>query len=529
LGDVLETLRAKTRPFLEPIPGAATPAGVASRLEPAYQAVANEVAKLDAPAGGAVDWKSVVSGAGDLLKAKTKDVVLASFLAHGLHTTAGLDGLGTGLALVADLLDRYWDTAFPEVKRIKGRVNAVQWLLERTKATLPAAQAGAGDAPAVEGLDAASQRLAEVVRARFADQAPAMGPLLDEVARLKAEVEQARPPPPPPPSTDPAVAPTAPSAPAPAPLPEAPAGELAAAEQATDFLRNVGASLASAAGVVRRGEATDPLAYRLLRTGLWLHIQNAPPGTGGKTAVPPPPEALRAQLAALAQNQKWTALIEEAESALQQHRFWLDLHRHSAQALAALGGAHARAREAVLAEVRGLLARMPQLASLSFSDGSPFADAPTRSWLDEEVAPRATPAGAAAAGGGDAADAERLLEARKQLAAGQIPEALSALRAIAAARGDGRGRFTARLELARAAAGAGLLALAKATYDELDREALHHRLDEWEPALAAQTLAGLIAATRSLANDPRGVRDALVTQYQRLCRLDPAAAHEVWP
>jgi type VI secretion system protein VasJ len=110
-----------------------------------------------------------------------------------------------------------------------------------------------------------------------------------------------------------------------------------------------------------------------------------------------------------------------------------------------------------------------------------------------------------------------------------VPEALGALRAIAAARPDGRGRFAARLELAKAAAGAGLVALAKATYDELDREALEHRLDDWEPALAAEVLKGLVSATRSLANDPRGAREALVAQYQRLCRLDPAAAHQVWP
>ena len=59
-----------------------------------------------------------MSGAGDLLEKRTKDVVLAAYLAHALHTTGGLDGLSTGLALFADLLDTYWDTAFPEVKRI---------------------------------------------------------------------------------------------------------------------------------------------------------------------------------------------------------------------------------------------------------------------------------------------------------------------------------------------------------------------------------------------------------------------------
>lgn len=525
----LETLRTRTRPLLAAIPGP-SPAGAPARLEPAYQAVASEVAKLDAPAGGEVDWRAVVSGAEELLRTRSKDIVLAAFLAHGLQATAGLDGLAAGIALVADLLDAYWETAFPDVKRLRGRVNAIQWLVERSRATLPGVQAGAGDAAAVAGLEAAAQRLAEVVRARFADQAPAMGPLLDEVARLRGEVAQASSSAPELPAAAPALAPTAPAsapagAPAAAPMPEGP-GALAGAAQATEYLRSAGTALAAAAGVIRKAEPTDALAYRLLRTAVWLHLQSPPAATGGKTPVPPPPEALRAQLATLAQNQKWTALLEAAEGALPQHRFWLDLQRHAAQALGALGGGYARARDAVIVEVRSLLARMPALPALAFADGSALADAPTRTWLDEEVAPRPAAAGAAPV---DGASTEAIVAARRQLAGGQIADALAALQAVAAGAADGRGRFQVRLELAKAAAGAGLLAVAKATYDDLDREAAAHRLDDWEPALVAEVLKGLVAATRSLQNDPRGVRDALVPQYQRLCRLDPAAAHEVWP
>jgi type VI secretion system protein VasJ len=531
----LETLRARTKGFLEAIPGA-SPAGAPARLDPAYQLIANEVAKLDAPSGGAVDWKAVVQGAGELLRTKSKDVVLAAFLAHGLQVTQGIDGLATGIGVVADLLDGYWDTAFPEVKRLRGRVNAIQWLLERSRATLPAVQAGAAEGPAVSGLEVAAQRLAEVVRARFADQAPAMGPLLDEVARLKGEVEAATATPEPARAPESAALPqgataapaAAPPRAAAAPLPDAPGG-LADAAQAVDYLRNVGTALASAAAILRAADATEPLSYRVLRTGVWLHMQAPPAGTGGKTAVPPPPEPLRKQLATLSQNQKWAALVEEAEAALPQCRFWLDLHRHTAQALAALGAGHARAREAVLVEVRAFLARMPSIPTLAFADGAPLADPQTRTWLDEEVAPRAAAPAAAGAAAEDPAALEVIATARKQLTGGQVAEALAALRVLAASRPDGRGRFRVRLELAKAAAGAGLTAVARATYDELDRDAVAHRLDEWEPAVAADVLKGLIAATRALVNDPRGVKEGLVPQYQRLCRLDPAAALEVWP
>ncbi|WP_242396304.1 type VI secretion system domain-containing protein, partial [Anaeromyxobacter oryzisoli] len=301
----------------------------------------------------------------------------------------------------------------------------------------------------------------------------------------------------------------------------------------TDFFRDVGGALVSAAMTLRAASASDPLAYRVVRTGIWLHLASEPPAEGGKTTVPAPGEDLRAQLELLAQNQKWTALLEEAESALGRNRFWLDLHRMTSQALSGLGPAHDRARDAIAAELRTLLVRMPALPTLSFADGTPFADPQTRTWLEEEVAPKPGAGGAGSAAADDAAIdpavLERISRARKLFGGGQAKEALGEFQAFVATRPDGRAQFRARLDLARACAGAGLTALAKGTYEELDREAVAHGLDAWEPALAAECLKGLIAAARAMSKDPRGATQGLEARYQRLCRLDPAAAHEVWP
>jgi type VI secretion system protein VasJ len=541
--DLLHPVLERAAPWLEPIPGP-SPGGVAARLEPEYQAVANEVAKLDSVMGGDVNWKAVTAGADGLLKGKSKDVVIAAYLAHALHVTGGLDGLATGATLLAELMDRYWDSAFPELKRIRGRANAVQWFLEKTQPALTGVSVGAADAARVAALDAATKRFAEVVRGRFADAAPGTGSLLEAVGRIRYDAERASAPPPVPsppaaPTSQPPAPVAAPSAPAPiasAPVAALPAlsGELANADQVVEFLRNTGSALASAGATLRGANTSDPFAYRVLRTGLWLHLAAEPPSEGGKCTIPPPSEDLRAQLKLLAQNQKWTALLEESESALSQSRFWLDLHRMTSQALAALGSANDRARAAVAAEVRTLLDRMPTLASLSFSDGTPFADAQTRTWLDEEVArkPAGDAAQGASSGEGEAPDPailERISRAKKLFGGGKAREALAEFQGYVATRPSRRAQFRARLDLARACAGAGLMAIAKATYEELDRDAVAHGIDEWEPALAAECLKGLIAAARALAKDPRGVTTTLEARYQRLCRLDPAAAHEVWP
>jgi type VI secretion system protein VasJ len=532
VAETAEQIRERARPYLEPVPGPA-PAGVSSRLEPAFQAVADEVARLDAPAGGEIDWKRVVARSTELLKSRTKDIQLATYLAHGLHRTGGIDGLATGLAVVGELLDQYWESCFPEVKRLRARANAIQWLMEKTKILLDEASAAGRDLAATEALELSATRYAEVIRTRLGEAAPAMGPLLEAAARLHRSAEAASAPPPPPeapPSAPATSTPAAASTTAASPLPAAPSAALAGAADATDFLRTLGTSLIEAGALLRRADASDPTAYRVLRTGLWLHMTSQPPAAGGRTTVPPPAGTLKDQLGLLAQNQKWAVLLEETESALPASRFWLDLHRLTAQALAGLGPSHERARAAVVSELRTLLARMPQLPTLAFASGEPLADPATRSWIEEEVAPaKAAGPGASAAEAPDEESAGRLAAARKLLAGGQVAEGLGALQQEVARGPAGRARFKARLALARACAGSSLLPLAKATYEELDLEAVRHGLDEWEPALAAECLKGLIATSRALAKDPRGASDTLTLRHQRLCRLDPAAAHEVWP
>jgi type VI secretion system protein VasJ len=529
-----DALKARAEPWIAPVPGAA-PAGAAARFDPEYQALADEVGKLDMPTGGAVNWKRVIAGAGAVLQKKSKDLVMAAYLCHGLHVTQGLGGLATGLVLLTETMDRYWEGLFPEAKRPRARANAIQWFVEKTANALSTASATSIED--VEGVEAAARRLSLLTREKLGDMCPAFGPVLDPVERLKATV--APPPPPPEPTSASGATPTAPAtdlaqqAPAPAaPAPAMRAAAIPAAPSAgvdpTEFLQSVGESLGQVAGTLRSADGADPRAYRLLRVGLWLYLAGPPPVTDGRTRIPGPPEDYRARLATLAQNQRWASLLEEAESGASQYLLWLDLHRMSWQALSALGATHERARDAVCAEVRSLLGRLPQLPTLSFADGTPLADPVTRSWIEDQVLVGSGPAPARAGGAADEASAEKLAEAKKLLAATKASEALALLRDEAGKR-SGRRRFALLLAGARLCAGAGLSAIAKSLYQELDRDVRDHHLEEWEPELAAECLKGLLASARALAEDPRGSLPDMTEPYRRLCRVDPAAAHEVWP
>ncbi|MFY0570777.1 type VI secretion system protein TssA [Archangium lansingense] len=557
-----DSLRERANKWLEPI-SAQAPSGASSKHHPTYESVFSEVAKLESPTGDSVRWDEVVRDAGELLRTTTKDLWLASYFAYGLYMVEGLPGAITGATVLTELTERYWQGLFPEASRLRSRGLALSWYVERMKHVLPTVQADSTSPAVVEGLSSAVSKLAEVTRARLASHSPAMGPLLTHLERLRASMPSEPAPPTAPaptppapvaaqpattpapvtPAEAPAAASPAPVTPPPAPvttppppvatppppvatvqasqLPTAPSGELTSADAVTDFLRNIGSSLSSASGVLRRANPADPLAYRLLRTGLWLHITQPPPtGANGRTSLPPLPANLRTKLETLSTHSRWAELLDEAESTLAQYRFALDLQRFSAHALASLGSTHAPAREALLLELSNLLKRLPAVVDLVATDGTALADEATKEWLKREVLTKSGAAPRPAI----AMPLPRELEASAQ---GASPEGEA--QALLTSATTARARFVARLQLARMHAQAGQLTTARALYEVLDAECTAHSLDSWEPALAAACLEGFL--TCALAG--KETQDLLVgdfwIRYRRLAQLDPTAALRVQP
>lgn len=528
--DPVAKVKAAAEAWLRPI-SSDKPIGNEARYDADYEATRVEVAKLESTTLEEPNWEEVSRACDGILKNKSKDVLAASWLAYAKFQLQGVDGLAVGLAIVAGMFEAFPDERWPS--RPRGQGNAVGWLTGLLELRLADWKPTPKDRPQVLALHAITKSFSSIVRDKLEDHAPSLRPLEERIQRILLSIPEPKPEPPkaaPPPapaaapSQAPAAPPPAAAAPSTAPLPAATA-DVGSAEEASKYLLETGRSMVKVANILRRAQLTSPAAYRLLRIGLYLHLDAAPPaGPGGKTQIPPLPEPRRKQFELIAANEKWAALIEETESAVGQFRFALDLHRLSAQALEGLGPEYAGALEALLTETASLLRRMPGLPDLQAADGSPLASADTKAWLAQKVV---ATAGGGAGGGTGATDdpGEALEKARALLTGGKGADALELAKTAIGEAAHPRLRFIRQLALAEACLAADQIQLAKAMFAALDEQLRERGLMDWEPALASRCLEGLVRAIRAaIKKGAKADGSGMDAAFERLSTIDPVAA-----
>lgn len=502
------------------------PAGSEARDSAEFERVQDEIAKLSSLSGDSiVNWAELIAPCETILTRQSKDLLIACYLAGSLLETEGPAGLAGGLGVVADLLQTYWETLFPPLKRLRARRNALQWLIERIdqKAATTAWQEQPIDG---DVLDAILDRLRAIdsTLQQKDDEAPSLRPLLATLGELpRAAPVNAEP--------APATASAAPSAPperaAAAPAPTAvsaaatpaaaPLDGALAAEQAAALL---GQRVCELAGWYQGIDLANPASYRLGRIALWSAIDALPAQRDGRTHIPAPQAQTVDILKRLEAGGGVAEIVRFCENQLGIHPFWLDLNRVAGAALALGGAPLAAARAALEEETARFVDRLPGLRELNFSNGQPFADPATLNWLGGLRGAAGAPERGAAT---DEAASVAVGEARALAAAGQQQAAATRIQQEIAGAGSAQKRFALRLQLyallAAQDAQPRLAPFARILLADLDR----FNLAEWDPPLA---LSGLRLAYRLLAADPNGSGEAAAT-LTRLAALDPAAALEL--
>jgi type VI secretion system protein VasJ len=386
------------------------PAGSDARYEPEYEKLQAEIDKLSSPsASGGIDWKKVSDLAGSILDKKCKDLLVASYLAVSQIHIRRIEGLTDGLKVIHDLIEYYWDDLFPPKKRMRGRLAAIEWWIEKTEMALK----GITSQPiAAEKADAIHQALTQIdsLLVEHLPQPPLLRPIqrvLEEfpsVSQGQSEPDSTSTAEPPQPQQSPALKPETPrESPQTAAASDEPR-ELATESDAQKFITTGMQKVRQAAAFLLEHNSINAMAYRYRRAAAWSLVSALPPQSNGQTRIPPPAPQIRQALLDLRESGNWNALIMSAEQRLSQFIFWFDLNRFSAEALAGLGNGYQQAYEAVCQETAFFIYRFPTLAELSFSDGCPFADPETRQWLND-IAIGANSVAAAGAAMSEPADA----------------------------------------------------------------------------------------------------------------------------
>ena len=298
------------------------------------------------------------------------------------------------------------------------------------------------------------------------------------------------------------------------------------------LLRQLQSTIRDVAAFWLAQKLSDSRAYRLARQSVWMVIDAAPPDNNGVTQInPPAPERLK-YFEAQQEKGDAAALVAELEKTLARSPFWIDGHCQVVKSLRSLGAEYDAAVQGVIRELNNFLSRLPEVASLSFSDESPFASDQTRMWLDAEVLNQGSDGAPAASADSSAGDpwGLALAEARQLAAGGDNDKALAIMNQGLAGATQMRDQVYWRCALAELLLLTGGAEAAAGMLETISQQAIARQMAEWEPQLLAKTYGLLFQAyekLRKTKKDDKSLQEKTAQAFEQLCWFDPITALSV--
>ncbi len=475
--------------------------------------------------GGGPDYTFIRQAASAILSEKSKDLRITGYLCYALWKLHSFAGLAEGLAAIEILFQEFWEGFYPGKNRLAARKGALDFLAAKLDENIAYVQVKESDRTPLERTRVTLRNLQEQFREKMPENPPSLLGLLQVVEKCLNKIPQ--------PVATPKPAETKPSPKeSPAASPGTQAGEVSKASSYTqgDFRTIPGAmsSIRQAAKFMREQNPRSSTPYRLVRILQWDPLISLPPNENGKTRFQAPSAQDRSALLNLRESRNWNRLLEECEGKLNQIGFhvWLDMQRFTVEALDGLGLEFTQARTAVCAELSLLIQRLPKLPTLTFSDGTRFAEPATNAWIDETLGTMQASAGqqTQTAVAAESELEERLAAAKQIFAAGDLGSAIAFL-STPLSDTSRKALFRRKLAMANLCMRGGQPAIARPLLEELEQDIERYSIHEWEPRLALEAWTALNGCYQTLAANPATTaRQTLQQQaekvFERICRLD---------
>ncbi|MDK9605814.1 type VI secretion system protein TssA [Lelliottia wanjuensis] len=273
-------------------------------------------------------------------------------------------------------------------------------------------------------------------------------------------------------------------------------------------------------------------SHRLMKAVRWDTVGQIPAlDASGRTRLSPPKPDYRAQLKRLYLQQNWIELVEQASDMFYEgaNRYWLDLQWYLWHGLSRAGQPWEGWADYILSDLKLLLARLHGLEQLSWSDGTPFADEVTLTWIAEKVNDDMPGFGDEAATVSGPSDDILALEAEAmEKGDSDSPEAALGWLQTRPGMESPRSRWLQRLLMARVAEQFGRNEMALHLLGELTASAPQLTLNDWEPALLFEVQARRLKLLRLKAgrseSDKARLAPEMDTLLAGLIAIDPVRA-----
>lgn len=458
---------------LSPLAGE-SPQGSKLEEDPTLEFLDNEIMKMGSLAHGDIDWGKVEQEALRLLADITKDLKVLGFLLLALQRGGSGERFALSIHLLCEVMQGWWQDAWPypgakgarprrmlfgqmmqragaEVTRLSfdsGLGDGRQFCLDQLDRLLALAEDESLPTEAVTDLRHAVNNLPEVGQVRE-ESAPAAKPTEAPAQRSTTTTSSS-----------------------------ASSGGLGHLTLDPKDERATRQSLLRVADLLTDLDPGSPLGYQIRRFAIWHSITTTPPARKGG----------RSDLAAVSSDRVSDyreslgrgadmTLWGRIEQSLSVSPFWLEGHYLSAQAAEQTG--HPKCAEAIRTALKDFVERLPALADMTFSDGSPFLPKPVREWLLTS-----SPGGAGKQARG--ADWQKAYEtAQDVLKQDGLAPAMKLLEDGLAKAKEPRAQFYWRLMSAELLRDSGLKTLAKQQVGDLRDQTVGRTLEDWEPSLVA--------------------------------------------
>jgi len=477
------------------------PCGLDVRYEPEFEELQNEIDKLSSPTGGTIEWSKVLELSSKILTEKSKDLLVTSYLCTALVELKGIEGFVKGLKIYKDMIENFWENLFPPKKRLRGRIRAIEWWIEKVGNSLKRKEIK--EIP--EELHKEINQLLEEIDKLLTNlltEPPSFAPFkefLESLAIKKIEKPKEKP--------------------LEKKKEEIPT-EISSLQDVQRLLRDWQQTLRRIATYLWQEDNSNFLAYRFSRIANWSMIKELPPQVNGRTRIPAPPTQLIEQLKLLEKQGDWLNLLQIAESRFHQFIFWIDLQRWIYFSLENLGEKYFLAKQEVKRELLVFLERLTGIENLNFANGLPFSDDDTKNWLEsirkKEIVREKTEKKE------EKTDfLAQLTEAKKLAQEGKINEAITGFQQKMRQAPSAKEKFLWRMNFIKFLFSIKEFGFALPHLIELQKEINEFNLEVWEPELAIESLSLLWQGFNALGTKGKQQSEEII---QRIAKIDVVKA-----